>query len=107
MQLFFKKNSKKFPKGVDMLHKMMYHKSVLKETQGGEQMNVNELKAELARQNLTIPKLADLIHLSKKTLYSRMKGETSFTQVEISSIANALSLSKNRILEIFFNEKVA
>lgn len=70
-------------------------------------MNVNELKAEIVRHNLTIPKLADLINMSKKTLYSRIKGETSFTQVEISTIAHVLSLSKDRIMDIFFDEKVA
>ena len=49
-------------------------------------MNINELKAEIARHELTIPKLADMIQMSKKTLYSRVKGETSFTQQEISLI---------------------
>lgn len=70
-------------------------------------MNINELKAEIARHDLTIPKLAEKINMSKKTLYSRVKGETSFTQSEISLIASTLSLSKERIIEIFFDEKVA
>jgi plasmid maintenance system antidote protein VapI len=70
-------------------------------------MNANELRAEIARHELTIPKLADMMQMSKKTLYSRVKGETSFTQQEISLIANVLSLSKERIIDIFFDEEVA
>jgi len=70
-------------------------------------MNINELKAEIARHELTIPKLADMIQMSKKTLYSRVKGKTSFTQQEIALIADALSLSKERIIDIFFDEEVA
>ena len=70
-------------------------------------MNYSELKAEMARQNISIPQLADLIHVSRKTLYSRMSGKTSFTQPEILSIAEVLHLSPERIYEIFFIEKVA
>ena len=69
-------------------------------------MNINELKAEIARHELTIPKLADMIQMSKKTLYSRVKGKTSFTQQEIALIADALSLSKERIIDIFLMKKL-
>ena len=44
-------------------------------------MNINDLKAEIARKNLSIPKLAELINVDKKTLYSRMNGEKSFKQL--------------------------
>ena len=70
-------------------------------------MNIAELKAEMARQNITIPQLAKLINVSKKTLYSRFKGETSFTQPEIAAIAKVLNLSSTRIFVIFFAKEVA
>ena len=49
-------------------------------------MNSNELKAEIVRNNLTIPKLAKLINVNKTTLYSRISGKTPFTQKEITAI---------------------
>lgn len=70
-------------------------------------MNIAELKAEMARQNITIPQLAEQIHVSKKTLYSRIKGETCFTQPEIAAIAKELKLSNTKIFVIFFAEDVA
>lgn len=70
-------------------------------------MNIAELRAELARQNITIPQLADLINVSKKTLYSRFKGDTAFTQPEIASIAKVLNLSTTKIFFIFFADAVS
>ena len=70
-------------------------------------MNANELRAEIARNNLTIPKLAKLINVNKSTLYSRVNGKTPFTQKEITEIAKILNLSKEKIFFIFFTDKVA
>lgn len=70
-------------------------------------MNLAELKAEMARQDITIPQLAEAINVSKKTLYSRFRGETSFTQPEIAAIAKVLNLSTTRIFVIFFADLVA
>ena len=64
-------------------------------------MNANDLNAEIARCGLTIPKLAERIGMDKKTLYSRMKGETSFKQPEIAKISQELHLSEAMILGIF------
>lgn len=70
-------------------------------------MNIEDLKAEIARNNLTIPKLAKLINVNKKTLYTRINGETTFRQEEISAIAQVLHLSSEKILAIFFTNLVA
>lgn len=70
-------------------------------------MNINDLNAEIARCGLTIPKLAEIIRMDKKTLYSRMKGETAFKQTEIVSISKALNLSQDKILSIFFADTVS
>jgi DNA-binding XRE family transcriptional regulator len=70
-------------------------------------MNVNELKAEIARNGLSIPKLAQIIGIDKKTLYSKMKGLSLFTQREISLISKALCLDNAKIISIFFADEVA
>lgn len=70
-------------------------------------MNVNDLKAEIARNELTIPKLALLIGMDKKTLYSRINGETAFKQTEIVKVSQMLNLSEEGIMRIFFADAVS
>lgn len=70
-------------------------------------MNFDDLNAEIARCGLSIPKLADKIGIGKKTMYSRMRGETSFNQAEISKISNVLKLDDDKILSIFFGNHVS
>lgn len=70
-------------------------------------MNISELKAVIAKNGMTVPKLAEAIGISKKALYMKMEEETAFTQKEISAIARVLSLSNEDIILIFFTEKVA
>ena len=70
-------------------------------------MNYDNLNAEIARCRLSIPTLADKIGMSKKTLYSRMRGETSFCQKEISAISKVLNLDSQKFIDIFFNELVS
>lgn len=70
-------------------------------------MNINDLNAEIARCNLSIPKLATLIGIDKKTLYSRMNRETAFKQPEIVKISQVLNLTQDKILSIFFADSVS
>lgn len=70
-------------------------------------MNADDLRAEIARRKLSIPKLAKLINIDKTTLYSRINGETSFKQEEISAIAKILDLSPEKIMDIFFADMVS
>ena len=70
-------------------------------------MNIFDLKAEIARRDLTIPKLAKLIGMDKKTLYSRINGETTFKQTEIAKISQVLELSEDMIMSIFFADVVS
>ena len=62
---------------------------------------------EMIKREVSVPKLAEKIGISKKTLYSRMRGDTSFTQSEIVKISNVLSLDNEQMLSIFFTEKVS
>lgn len=70
-------------------------------------MNFAELKAAMARKGISIPRLAELLGISKKTIYTRFSGDTDFTLKEIKRIAEVLELSDEDILIIFFTEKVA
>ena len=70
-------------------------------------MNFNELNAEIARNGLSIPKLASLIGISKKAMYARMRGNVDFSQSEIVKISDVLHLNNDRILSIFFADKVS
>lgn len=70
-------------------------------------MNIGELSAEMARQRISIPELAIQMKVSKKLLYSRFKGETSFKHEEICKIISILGLNEHQVLLIFFNEKVS
>ncbi len=70
-------------------------------------MNIEDLKAEIARNNLSVPKLAKLIRLDKKTLYTRLNGKTDFKQEEIANIAKILNLSSEQIVSIFFADLVS
>ncbi len=70
-------------------------------------MNMANLKAEIARNNLSIPQLARLVHMDKKTLYSRINGKTSFKQSEIAAISKVLELKKDEIMSIFFADMVS
>lgn len=70
-------------------------------------MDVNSLNAEIARKGLSIPKLADSIGISKKTLYSRIQGKTLFKQDEIMQISKVLCLNREQIFLIFFADCVS
>lgn len=70
-------------------------------------MDVCALKQALWRQGLTIPKLAQRMGVSKKLIYSRVKGETAFKQTEICNIQEILGLSSKEMIIIFFDNQVS
>lgn len=70
-------------------------------------MDISELRAAMGKKNISIPRLATLIGMNKKTLYSRIYQSTDFKQSEISAISKVLELSNSEILNIFFAEKVS
>lgn len=70
-------------------------------------MNTDDLNAEIARCGLTKPQLAKKMGVSKKRLYSRLRGETNFKQEEIQKIASILNLDEDKIMNIFFAELVS
>lgn len=70
-------------------------------------MNRKELAAELARNNLTVPKAANAIGIGKKAFYDKLEGRSEFKQTEIWKLKQLLSLSDERMLEIFFAGEVS
>lgn len=70
-------------------------------------MKINELKAEIVRNGLTIEKFADKAGIDRTTMWRRFKEPDDFALKEITSMSKVLGLNGTRILEIFFNDGVA
>lgn len=70
-------------------------------------MDITELKIEIMRKGYTIPSLAKTIGMSKKTLYAKLDGKSSFSQPEIVAIRKSLELTDDRLMEIFFAQEVS
>ncbi len=60
-----------------------------------------ELKAELARQNMTKQELAEKVHMGRST-FMRKSRLGSFYIDEVEAISGVLRLSDQRMHEIFF-----
>lgn len=83
--------------------------SVLKDTQkqGGAEMNYLKLRAKLVEQGISAEQLAMMIGIAASTLRNKLAGRTEFTQREISDISRCLGITREEILDIFFDEKVS
>lgn len=69
-------------------------------------MNSRLLKAEVIRAGMTFCELADKIGVSKSGFYSRMRNQ-NFKQSEICAIKDALGMSDDLVVAIFFAEQVS
>lgn len=70
-------------------------------------MNIIALKEQMQSKSISAPELAKRLGVSKKLIYSRLKGQTEFKQNEIAKIAQVLNLNENQIIYIFFAAKVS
>ena len=61
------------------------------------------LRAELARRNMSIPQLAELVGMKTTTLYDKYNGRTAFTLEEAVKIRDMLGLDMS-IEELFQRE---
>ena len=68
--------------------------------------NINELRAECVRKNMTLEKLAEYIGINYVTLYRKMTGKTEFLRSELQSIKDILLLSDQQLLTIFFDSSL-
>lgn len=67
----------------------------------------NELKAARIRAGYSQKKICKLADMGETSYSKRENGIVPFTINEVSKIAGILQLSKDEIIKIFFNEKVA
>ncbi len=70
-------------------------------------MRLNELKAEIARNELTLEEVANKINMNRTTMWRKFNDTEKFTLKEITDMATVLKLDGKRILEIFFTDKVS
>lgn len=71
-------------------------------------MNVNKLKGKIVENGMSIKEVSESIGLDKSTFYRKLnnQGET-FTVREINLLRNALKLTKEEAMAIFFMNSVA
>lgn len=70
-------------------------------------MNKDELRIEAIRNGIpSLSQLADHTGIPRKRFFAHLK-TGNFTRDEIETLAVALSLSPDRVLEIFFPQKVS
>ena len=72
-----------------------------------DNMNSNELRGEIVRQGYSICDFASQIGIGKKAFYAKLSGKSSFKQSEIQRISKVLDLDGEKILAIFFNDRVS
>ena len=65
-------------------------------------MKSNELKAEMAKQEIKAKTMMKVCGISSCAWFRKMNGKSEFKQTEIKKIKEYLNLSDSRIREIFF-----
>lgn len=77
---------------------------------GGEsmQINIRKLKGKMAENDMTATKLASKIGVNRTTFYRKLSsGGGSFTVEELQNIVEALNMTPNEAMNIFFGTSVA
>ena len=62
----------------------------------------NEFKAELARREIKLDTIANVLQIDVTSLYKKMNGVSDFYRNEIEALAKFLNLSAADIMRIFF-----
>jgi len=70
-------------------------------------VRVNELKAEIVRNELTLEELSELSNMARTTLWRRFNNPDEFTLGEINNISEVLNLNGRKVIEIFFGKEVS
>lgn len=65
-------------------------------------MNVESLRREMYAKKISAAKLAEIVGISRQSLYRRLSGQTEFYRSEIEKISKALELSVGDMQDIFF-----
>ena len=70
-------------------------------------MNVNELKAQMARNEKTAEQLCAALGISTSAWYRKLAGTSQFTQSELTALRRELHLDDQQTLQIFFDDQVS
>ena len=70
-------------------------------------MNMNLLKAIMAKNNENQGDLADLLGLPQSAISARMSGKVDFKRLEIELIRLRYHLSSDEVMDIFFPSEVS
>ncbi len=65
-------------------------------------MKVNELRAEIVRQELTTTDVANKMGMNKSTFWRKLKEPDKFTLSDIVAIKQVLDLDNEKIMNVFF-----
>jgi hypothetical protein len=76
---------------------------ILYRYRGGDEVKSNELKAELARNEMNYQKLADYLDVTLLTVQNKINGRSEFKPSEIVKVKELLNLTDERVFEIFLN----
>lgn len=67
-------------------------------------MQVNELKAEIIRKEMSIKQFSNLCEISNTNLWRKFKTPSLFRLDEIRKMAEVLKLNNEKIIYIFFKK---
>lgn len=70
-------------------------------------MNRNALKAKIVEMGMTIEQFCTKAGFSRTTFWRKLRGKAEFDREEMVRISKTLNLSKEEMLNIFFNKIVA
>lgn len=70
-------------------------------------MNKEGLKKKLEEKGMNIKGLCKLARINATTMWRKINGETEFNRDEMERISKALNLTREEMLDIFFEEEVA
>lgn len=71
-------------------------------------MNLNKLRGKIVENELSIPKVAEILEIDRSTLYRKLnENGDKLTIKEANKIVKILHLSKEEAMAIFFKDYVA
>ncbi len=76
-------------------------------------MNINALKAQIALKGISVDQLlkalkkTSAVSMSRSAFYRKLNGTSEFDRKEILALCKVLDIKEEKIVEIFFKEKVS
>ena len=70
-------------------------------------MDCRQLKAKMADRGMTVKALCECIGISRPAWYRKINGLSDFTRREIKMTAEALRLTMEELVDIFFANEVS